>query len=157
ARAIGRETRWDDSLFGYTVGSDKADLSFDERDNAAKAPLASVVDPAFTWGDDRPPRTPWHKTMIYELHVKGFSQRLPGIMDKYRGTSAALASEPAIKHFQELNVTAVELMPVHHFVKDRHLVEKGLTNFWGYNTLGYFAVEPRYAGDVTPREAVNQF
>src|SRR4051812_48880068 len=157
ARAVGRELRWDDALFGYVIGDAKADLSLDPRDNAACAPLASVVDPAFTWGDDRPPRTPWHKTLIYELHVKGFSQRHPGIMEKHRGTYAALASEAAIRHFKELNVTAVELMPVHHFVKDRHLVERGLTNYWGYNTLGYFAVEPKYAGDVSPREAVNQF
>jgi glycogen operon protein len=157
ARAIGRPLRWDDSLFGYKIGDAEADLSLDERDNAAFAALATVIDPAFTWGDDRPPRTPWHHTLIYELHVKGFSQRLPGVPDKLRGTYAALATEAAIKHLQELNVTAVELMPVHHFVNDRHLIEKGLTNYWGYNTLGYFAPEPRYAGDVTPREAVNQF
>jgi glycogen operon protein len=157
AKAIGRPLRWDDSLFGYKVGDQAADLSLDERDNAAFAPLAAVVDTAFTWGDDKPPRTPWHKTLIYELHVKGFSQRLPGVTEKQRGTYAALATDAAIKHLTDLQVTAVELMPVHHFVDDRHLVEAGRTNFWGYNTLSFFAPEPRYAGDVTPREAVNYF
>src|SRR5262245_8469606 len=157
AKAIGRELRWDDSLFGYKVGGPEADLARDDRDNAAFAPLASVVDPAFTWGDDRPPRTPWHQTLIYEVHVKGFSARHPDIPEKLRGTYAALASESAIRHLQDLNVTAVELMPVHHFVNDRHLVERGLTNFWGYNTLAFFAPEPRYAGAVSPRETVQQF
>jgi glycogen operon protein len=157
AKAIGRELRWDDSLFAYKVGDKNADLSFDERDSAPYAPLASVVDSAFTWGDDRPPRTPWHRTLIYELHVKGFSQLLPGVAEKQRGTYAALATDAAVKHLRDLNVTAVELMPVHHFVNDRHLVEKGKTNYWGYNTLAFFAPEPRYAGDVTPREAVNYF
>jgi glycogen operon protein len=157
AKAIGRTLRWDDSLFGYKLGDKKADLSLDERDSAPFAPLASVIDTAFTWGDDRPPRTPWHRTLIYELHVKGFSARLPGVPEKVRGTYAALATDAAIKHLRELNVTAVVLMPVHHFIDDRHLVEAGRSNFWGYNTLAYFAPEPRYAGDVTPREAVNHF
>jgi isoamylase len=157
AKAIGRELRWDDSLFGYKIGDAAADLSFDERDSAAFAPLASVVDPAFTWGDDRAPRHPWHSTMIYELHVKGFSKRLPGVPEKLQGTYGALATEAAIKHLKELHVTAVELMPVHHFVNDRHLGERKLANYWGYNTLGFFALEPRYAGDVTPREAIQQF
>src|SRR5262245_25244373 len=157
ARPVGRPLRCDDSLFGYKIGDPQADLSFDERDNAAFAPLGSVVDPAFTWGDDRPPRTPWHKTLIYEVHVKAFSQKMPDIPDRIYGTYAALASEPALEHLTELNVTAVELLPVHHFINDRHLVERHLTNFWGYNTLGFFALEPRYAGDVSPREAVNQF
>ena len=108
-----------------------ADLSFDDRDSAAFAPLAAVIDPAFTWGDDRPPRTPWHKTVIYELHVKGFTQLHPGVPETLRGTYAGLASEPAIEHLQELGVTAVELLPVHHHVDDRHLVERGLTQLLG--------------------------
>ena len=83
AKAIGRDVRWDDALFGYTVGDPEADLSFDERDSAAFAPLAAVVDPAFTWGDDRPPRTPWHKTLIYEMHVKGFTKLQPGVPEKH--------------------------------------------------------------------------
>ncbi len=157
AKAIGRALRWDDSLFGYAVGDPAADLSLDPRDNAAFAPLASVIDPAFTWGDDRPPRTPWHKTLIYEAHVKGLTARHPDVPEKLRGTYAALASEPILRHLKELNVTAVELLPVHHFIDDRHLVERGLTNYWGYNTLAFFAPEPRYAGGVSPRETVQQF
>jgi glycogen operon protein len=157
AKAIGRDLRWDDSLFGYRIGDPAADLSFDERDSAAFAPLASVLDTAFTWGDDRPPRTPWHRTLIYELHVKGFSQRLPGIPEELRGTYAALATDEAIDHLLGLNVTALELMPVHHHVDDRHLLEKGLTNYWGYNTLGFFAPDLRYASKHSPRKSVQEF
>ena len=122
AKAIGRDLTWDDSLFGYKVGDPQADLSLDDRDNAAFAPLASVIDPAFTWGDDGPQHTPWHKTLIYELHVKGFSQLMPDVPEKLQGTYTALASETAIKHLTDLDVTAVEFMPVHHHVDDRHLV-----------------------------------
>jgi glycogen operon protein len=157
ARAIGRPLRWDDALFGYRISDKGEDLSFDDRDSAAFAPLGAVVDPAFTWGDDKQLRTPWHRTLIYELHVAGFSQRLPGVPDKLRGTYAAIASEAAVNHLKSLNVTAVELMPVHHFVQDRHLLERKLTNYWGYNTLSFFSLEPHYAGEATPRETVNQF
>jgi isoamylase len=157
AKAIGRDLRWDDALFGYKVGDAAGDLSFDERDNAAFAPLAAVVDAAFTWGDDRPPRTPWHKTLIYELHVKGFTMRHPEVPEKLRGTYAGVASEPAIRHLKELGVSAVELMPVHHHLDDRHLVEKKLSNYWGYNTLAYFAPDRRYATAQDPRGAVQQF
>jgi glycogen operon protein len=157
AVAIGRDLRWDDTLFGYQVGDSNADLSFDARDSAAFAPLAMVLDNAFTWGDDRPPRTPWHKTVIYELHVKGFSMRNPDVHEKVRGTYAGLASEASVRHLQELGVTAVELMPVHHHLDDRHLVEKGLTNYWGYNTLAYFAPDLRYASRQSPRKAVQEF
>jgi glycogen operon protein len=113
AKAIGRNLTWNDALFGYKVGDEEADLSFDERDSGPYAPLAAVVDDAFTWGDDRAPRTPWHKTLIYELHVKGFTQRMPGVPEKLRGTYSGLATETAIKHLTDLGVTAVELMPVH--------------------------------------------
>ncbi|HKI35105.1 MAG TPA: glycogen debranching protein GlgX [Gemmataceae bacterium] len=158
AKAIGRDLKWDDSLFGYTIGEAEADLSFDERDNAAVCPLAAVLDSAFTWGDDRPPRTPWHKTLIYELHVKGFTQRMPGVPEEQQGTYAGLASDPAIEHLKGLNVTAVELMPVHHHVDDRHLVEeRRLTNHWGYNTLAYFAPDLRYASKHSPRKSVQEF
>src|SRR2546421_2452561 len=112
AKSIARTVRWSDEMFGYRVGDGQEDLSFDERDNAPFAPLAAVIDSAFTWGDDKPPRTPWSRTLIYEMHVKGFSQRLPGLTEKQRGTYAALASDAAIKHLTELNVTAVEVMPV---------------------------------------------
>src|SRR5262249_13098890 len=151
AKAIGRDLVWDDTLFGYRIGDPAADLSFDARDNAAFAPLAAVIDPAFTWGDDRAPRTPWHKTLIYEAHVNGFSKRLPAVPEKLQGTSAGLASESAIKHLLDLNVTAVEVLPVHHHADERHLTEKGLCNYWGYNTLAFFAPDLRYASGQSPR------
>jgi glycogen operon protein len=157
AKLIGRNLRWDDSLFGYKVGDEQADLSFDDRDSAVFAPLASVIDPAFTWGDDRSPKTPWHKTVIYELHVKGFTQKNPNVPEPLRGSYAGLASESAIKHLTDLGVTAVELMPVHHFLDDRHLVEKGLHNYWGYNTLAYLAPAPDYAYAGIKQDAVQQF
>jgi isoamylase len=157
AKSIGRDLKWADELFAYKIGDKKEDLSFDKRDNAACAPLAAVLDPAFTWGDDRRPRTPWHKTLIYEMHVKGFSKLHPDIPENLRGTYAGLASEPAIRHLLELGVTAVELLPIHHRADDRHLLEKGLSNYWGYNTLAYFAPELRYAAPNTSLDAVQQF
>jgi isoamylase len=156
-RAIGRNLKWDDSLFGYKIGDAAGDLSFDERDNAGFAPLGSVIDAAFTWGDDRPPRTPWHKTLIYEAHVKGFTKQHPEIADQVRGTYAGLASEAAIQHLQSMHVTAVELLPVHHHVDERHLVEKGLSNYWGYNTLAFFAPHLCYASAIDPRKSVLEF
>jgi glycogen operon protein len=157
AKAIGRNLTWHDSLFGYKVGDEKADLSLDERDSAPYAPLAAVVDSAFTWGDDRAPRTPWHKTLIYELHVKGFTERMPGVPEKLRGTYAGLASEAVVRHLLELGVTAVELLPIHYHLDDRHLVENKRTNYWGYNSLGYFAPHPEYATVEDARESVQQF
>ncbi len=157
AKAIGRPVRWDDSMFGYRVGDPEADLSFDERDNAASAPLAAVVDPAFTWGDDRPPRTPWHDTVIYELHVRGFSVLQGRLPKAIRGTYEALTTDTALSHLQRLGVTAVELMPVHHHSYDRHLVERGLANYWGYNTLSFFAPNVRYASSGNPSDSVREF
>jgi glycogen operon protein len=157
AKAIGRPVRWDDSMFGYRVGDAEADLSFDTRDNAAHAPLGAVIDSAFTWGDDRPPRTPWHKTVIYEMHVKGFTTLHPCIPASMRGTYEALTTEPALSHLVNLGVTAVELMPVHHHSFDRHLEERGLSNYWGYNTLSFFAPNIRYSASGTPVESVGEF
>jgi len=157
AKIIGRELRWDDSLFGYKVGGSELDLGFDERDSAAFCPLAAIADPAFTWGDDRPPRTPWHKTFIYECHVKGMTKLHPLVPEPLRGTYAALASEPVLNHLQSLGVTAVELLPIHHFLQDRHLIEKGLTNYWGYNTLNYFAPEPRYDAPGNTLSPIQEF
>jgi glycogen operon protein len=157
AKSIGRSVRWDDSLFGYTVGDPRGDLSFDQRDNAAFASLSAVIDPAFTWGDDSPPRTPWHNTVIYEMHVKGFTRLHPNIPEPIRGTYEALTTEAAIDHLQGLGVTAVELMPVHHHAYDRHLVERGLANYWGYNTLGFFAPDTRYSSSANPEESVREF
>jgi glycogen operon protein len=157
AKAIGRDVRWDDSLFGYKIGDDKKDLSFDERDNAAFCPLASVIDTAFTWGDDAPPRIPWHKTLIYELHPRSFTMQHPDVSEQQRGTYAAVASEAAIRHFQSLGITAVELLPVHYHLNDRHLLDRGLTNFWGYNTLGFFAPHMEYASKHSPRKSLTEF
>jgi isoamylase len=136
---------WSDAHFGYRLGHPKADLSFDKRDSAAGTPKCRVVDPAFTWGDDRPPRVPWHDTVIYEAHVRGLTMRHPGVPPQLRGTYSGLATAPMIEHFQRLGITALELMPVHAFVDDRTLIEKGLRNYWGYNTVGFFAPERRYS------------
>ena len=157
AKSVARTIRWADEMFGYRVGDPNEDLSFDDRDNAAYAALATVIDPAFTWGDDRPLRTPWHNTVIYEMHVRGFSHLHPGIADAQRGTYEALTREPAIAHLKKLGITAIELMPVHHHARDRHLEEKGLTNYWGYNSYGYFAPERRLAAADSPAGAVREF
>jgi isoamylase len=157
AKSIGRQVRWDDSVFGYTIGDPRDDLSFDTRDNGAYASLAAIIDPAFTWGDDRPPRTPWHKTVIYEMHVKGFTKLHPNVPEPLRGTYEALTTEAAIEHLQRLGVTAVELMPVHHHAYDRHLVDRGLSNYWGYNTQAFFAPDIRFSASGTPDESVREF
>jgi glycogen operon protein len=157
AKSVARTVRWADEMFGYRVGDPNEDLSFDDRDNAAFAPLAAIVDPAFTWGDDQRPRTPWHNTVIYEMHVRGFSMRHPDIPEHLRGTYEALTTEPALRHLTDLGVTAVELMPVHHHARDRHLEDRGLTNYWGYNSYGYFAPERRFAASSTPAGAVREF
>lgn len=156
-KAIGRTLRWDDSLFGYRIGDPAADQSFCDRDSAPYAPLGAVINEKFRWGQDRPPRTPWHKTIIYEMHVRGFTKRHPDIPEKLRGTYAGLATRPAIAHLKKLGVTAVELMPVHHHVDHRHLEEQGLTNYWGYDTLAFFAPEPSYAANPTPSGCVREF
>jgi glycogen operon protein len=136
---------WSDAHFGYRTGNARADLSFDRRDSAAGTPKCRVVDPAFTWGNDRPPRIPWHDTVIYEAHVRGLTIRHPDVPPALRGTYAGLATAPVVDHLVRLGVTAIELMPVHAFVDDRHLLDKGLRNYWGYNTLGFFAPEMRYS------------
>ncbi len=145
AKAIVGNLQWSDAQFGYKLDSKNADLSFDRRNNAPGMPKCKVIDPAFSWGDDRPPRTPWHDTIIYELHVKGFTMLHPEVPTPLQGTYAGLCTEAAISHFQRLGVTAVEIMPVHSFIIDRHLVEKGLRNYWGYNSIGYFAPDMRYS------------
>jgi glycogen operon protein len=152
ARDLVGPLRWHDALFGYTVGHAKADLSFDRRDSAAYMPKARIHEPAFTWGDDRRPRVPWHDTVIYELHVRGFTMQHPLVPPPLRGTFEALASSPVIQHFKRLGVTTVELMPVHRFIDDRMLVDRGLRNYWGYNTLGFFAPEARYLASNKVKE-----
>ena len=144
AKDLAGSLRWHDALFGYRIGGAKQDLGRDRRDSARYLPKCRVIDPSFTWGDDRPPATPWHDTVIYELHVKGFTRLHPQIPEPLRGTYAGLASGPVIDYLQRLGITAVELMPVHAMVDERHLVDKGLRNYWGYNTIGFFAPELRY-------------
>src|SRR5450759_936594 len=136
--------RWSDAHFGYRVGHKQEDLSFDRRDDAVGMPKNRVIDSAFTWESDAPPKTPWHDTLIYELHVKGFTMCHPDVPAHLRGTYQGLATAPVIEHLTRLGVTAIELMPVHSFLDDRRLTERGLRNYWGYNSIGFFALEPRY-------------
>ncbi len=145
AKSVVGGLDWSYPHFGYEMGGKDEDLGFDGRDNAAGMPKCQVVDTSFTWGDDRRPNTSWHDTIIYELHVKGFTKQHPEIPPNLRGTYAGLASAPAINHLTRLGVTAVELMPVHSFVQDKHLVDKDLANYWGYNSIGFFAPETRYS------------
>jgi len=144
ARQHVGEVKWDHALFGYTIGHADGDLSFDERDSAAFVPKSQIVDPAFTWGEERKPNVPWERTIFYETHVKGFTQRHPSVTDRERGKFAGLANYDVVRYIKSLGVTSVELLPIHAFVDDSYLVEKGLRNYWGYNTLGFFAPDPRY-------------
>jgi glycogen operon protein len=144
-------------MWGYKIGDPKSDLSFDDRDNAAATALAVVIDPAFTWGDDRSPQTPWHETIIYEVHVKGFTKLNPEVPEELRGTYAGLTSPAALDHLRSLGVTAVELLPVYHRSDDRHLVDKGLCNYWGYNTLAFFAPDQHYSLAKSADETVKEF
>jgi glycogen operon protein len=143
---------WGDAHFGYRVGNKQEDLSFDRRDNAAGMPKNRVIDSAFTWGSDAPPRIPWHETVICELHVKGFTKCHPEVPAHLRGTYAGLATAPVIEHLTRLGVTSIELMPVHSFVDDRQLVDRGLRNYWGYSSIGFLALEPRYSATNSLRE-----
>ena len=159
ARALAGSLQWDDAVFGYRVGAPEGDLSFDARDSARFVPKGVVIDPSFPWDDDRPPRIPLHESVIYELHVKGFTRLHPGIPEAMRGTYSALATPAIIKHLQSLGVTAVELMPVHYHIDDRFLVDRGLSNYWGYNTLGYFAPDTRFSrqGREHPGRELREF
>ena len=145
ARAVSGKVRWRDEVFGYRVGDPAGDLSFDGRDSAGAVPKSLVVDPAFTWGDDRPPRTPWNRTLVYECHVRGMTVRHPAVPEYLRGTYLGLASDPVVDHLVDLGVTAVELLPVHQFVDDRRLVSLGLSNYWGYSSIAFFAPHGGYA------------
>jgi isoamylase len=144
ARALQGRLRWGDAVFGYRVGSQREDLSFDRRDNARNVPKCRVVEPAFTWGEDRRPQTAWEETIILELHVRGITIKHPDVAAAHRGTFAGLASPAMIDYLVGLGVTAVELLPIQAAIDDRHLIERGLVNYWGYNTFGYFAPDPRF-------------
>src|SRR5258705_3484028 len=157
AKAITGAVQWSDALFGYTIGHADQDLSRDEKDSAAGMPKSVVVDPAFSWGNDAPPATPWHKTIIYELHVRGFTMRHPNVPSELRGTYAALTCPAVIDYLKALGITAVELLPVHQFVADKHLLDRGLTNYWGYNSIGFFAPETGYSGSGAMGKQVSEF
>jgi glycogen operon protein len=152
AKSIIGQVNWSDAHYGYRVGHEREDVSFDRRDSAHGMPKCRVIDPAFTWGEDRRPNVPWNETVIYELHVKGCTIRHPDVPPALRGTYAGLATPPIIEHLKRLGVTSVELLPVHGFVDDRYLIEKGLRNYWGYNSIGYFAPEARYLSGGTVSE-----
>ena len=154
ARSSQGRLRWHDVHFGYKVGAKREDLSYDWRDNAVLVPKSKVIDARFDWGDDKPPAIAWNDSIIYELHVKGFTHLHPDVPETLRGTYAGLASAPVLKHLRQLGVTAVELMPVHGFLDDRTLTEKGLRNYWGYNSIGYFMPDGRYS---STGDAVNEF
>lgn len=153
AKILVGNLKWDDALFGYTVGHPDEDLSFDERDSAPFMPKCQVMDPAFTWGRPTGFR-PWHETVIYEMHVRGTTILHPEVPEEFRGTFEGLASQPVIDHLKKLGVTAIELLPIHAFLQDRHLIERDLSNYWGYNSIGYFAPNPDY---LRPRNDLSSF
>jgi isoamylase len=147
AKAIAGQVRWSDAVFGYRVGSPRDDLAFDRRDSARYVPKCRVVETAFTWNDDRQPHTSWEETIILEMNVRGFTIKHPAVEMNERGTFAALAAPAVIDYLVELGITAVEFMPIHATVSDRHLASRGLSNYWGYNTIGFFAPDPRFLPD----------
>lgn len=157
ARAINGDLRWHDALFGYTIGSSKIDLSYDRRDSSKYLPKCVVTDPNFDWEGDTLLHTPFYKTIIYEMHVKGFTAQHPGVPEDLRGTYAGLCQPAVLDYLRDLGITAVELMPIHQFVTDRHLVDKGLSNYWGYNSIGFFAPHAGYASRGTRGEQVTEF
>ena len=144
AKSIVGQIDWNPAVFGYTMESGD-DLTFDERDSAPFVPRCRVIDPAFTWGDDRPLHTPWERTLVYETHVRGYTKQHPAVPEKLRGTFRGLTDPAVLDHLHAIGVTAVELLPIHTFVNDSYLIEKELTNFWGYNTLSFFSPARRYA------------
>ena len=157
AKAIQGALGWSDTHFGYRIGDSAADLSFDDRDSAPFSPKCVVIDPAFSWGEDERPRVPWDRTVIYEAHVKGLTRLHPRIPPELRGTYAGLATPEVVEHLLALGITSVELMPVHQFIDERPLVERGLSNFWGYNTLSFFAPHRSYGSAADPAQIVSDF
>src|SRR5258708_3619521 len=144
AKALIGNVRHSDAIFGYRVGSAREDLVFDRRDSARVMPKCQVVDTSYAWSEDRRVATPAANSIIYELHVRGFTMQHPALPVPLRGTFAGLAAQPIVEYLKSLGVTTVELMPVHAFIDDRHFTTKGLRNYWGYNTIGFFAPEMRY-------------
>ncbi len=158
AKAVTGGINWSEAMFGYPVlGDDERDLQFNGQDSAAGMPKGVVLEPGFSWGDDHLLRTPWEKTIIYEAHVRGMTQKFSVIPEHLRGTYAGLAHPATIAYLKNLGITAIELMPIHYFVDDHHLIEQGLTNYWGYNSLGFFAPDPRYAAAKSSGAVINEF
>jgi isoamylase len=158
AKAISGPVDWSDAMFGYPLGAgDDRDLRMDNSDSAPGMPKSVVVEPAFSWGDDRPPRTPWHDTIIYEAHVRGMTMLHPELPPQTRGTYAGLTDHRIVRHLLDLGITAIELMPVHNFVHDKHLLDQGLRNYWGYNSIGYFAPDWRYGRARSAGAQINEF
>jgi isoamylase len=155
ARAIDGVVDWDDSVFGYRVGGD--DLSPDDRDSAPHVPKSVVTHDSFPWGDDRRPDVPWADTVIYEAHVRGFTRLHPEVPELKRGSYAAMGSPPVVDHLRRLGVTTLELLPVHHYVSEHEVVQRGLTNYWGYNTIGFFAPEAHYSSSGSRGGQVREF
>jgi glycogen operon protein len=154
AKAIDGTIEWDEALFGYHWGDPD---SQNDEDSAANLPKCVVINPFFDWGIDRPPRRPYHESVIYETHVKGMTYTHPDLPENLRGTYAGMAHPAIVEHLSQLGVTAVELMPVHHFVNDSTLVDKGLANYWGYNTIGFFAPDHKYSSSTSPGGQVQEF
>ncbi|MEX2233558.1 MAG: glycogen debranching protein GlgX [Cyclobacteriaceae bacterium] len=157
AKAIAGTIEWDDSLFGYELGNPDEDLKISNTDSAPFIPKSVVIDAYFDWDGDQAPKVPYHQSIIYETHLKGFTKMHPEIPKEIQGTYAGMAHPVTIEYLKKLGVTAVELLPVHHFVADRHLVEKGLTNFWGYNSIGFFAPDARYSSSGVGGQQVFEF
>lgn len=158
AKAVSGTIQWHDSLFAYQIGHPDEDLSFSETDSAPFVPKSVVIDARFNWEGDEHPKIPYHQTIIYETHVKGFTKLHPSIPENIRGTYAAIAHPASIEYLKKLGINAIELMPVHHFITDRHLRENNLTNYWGYNSIGFFAPDVRfYSGDGSTGGQVREF
>ena len=157
AKAVTNTLDWDNSLFGYEMGNEQEDLSMSTTDSAPFMCMSIVVDNTFDWGEDKKPAIPLHKTIIYEAHLKGLTRLHPSIPENLRGTYKGLAHPEMIKYLKDLGITSVELMPVHHFIIDKHLLDKGLRNYWGYNTISFFAPQPDYAHEKEAILVVNEF
>ncbi|HLZ44963.1 MAG TPA: glycogen debranching protein GlgX [Gemmatimonadales bacterium] len=145
AKTITGPVRWDDTPYGYTIGSPDEDLKQDDRNSGGAMPKCVVIDPAFDWQGDRPPKIPWNQTVIYECHVKGMTIRCPNVAERLRGTYLGLCAKPIVEHLKALGVTSVELLPIQHCIPSRYLVQRGLTNYWGYDSISFFAPDCRYA------------
>jgi isoamylase len=157
AKAIEGDVRWNRAIFPYALGDPDLDVAPDHTDSGPFMPKSVVIDPWFVWEEDRRLRIPWHETVIYEVHVKGFTQRHPEVPEDLRGTYAGLATSEAIEHIKRLGVTAIELLPVHQFAHDHQLVERGLRNYWGYNSIGYMAPHNEYSGSGQGGQQVQEF